>query len=483
MASSSQEQYLLELTNEARLDPLSNAARYIASYDPLTAKQTDIQNSIDYFGVSGPDLLAAYQALTPAQPLAWNDSLAVASRQHDRAMIAADEQSHQLTGEAVFTSRDAAAGYAFTDRAAENVYAYSQNDLYAQAGFMIDWGNSEPGHRDNIMDPALREVGIGIVSNTNSDAQFGPQVVTEDFGSHGSNGSFLLGVAYTDSDHDSFYSVGEGVAGLSVSVAGASATSSDSGGYALSTNATGHQTVTLTGGNLAGPVSVGLDLEADQNIKLDVVGGDTLLTSTSVDVDGPVATIQGLGLTGLTITASSGSHNIVGTPGGDTLTGGTGGDQIAGRQGNDVIAGRQGNDTLGGGQGQDIIGGGQGDDQLRGGADADILHGGQGNDLMFGGQGNDLLFGGQGNDSLAGGMGDDTLTGGAGADRFVFGSASGSDLITDFSRSAGDTLDLQGQSYALGAATDGSAVLSLSGGGSIHLAGVAAGQIDRALFV
>lgn len=482
MAASGQEQYLLELTNEARLDPLANAARYIASYDPLTARQPDIQSAADYFGVSGPDLLAAYTALTPAQPLAWNDSLAVASRQHDQAMIAADEQSHQLSGELVFTSRDADAGYAFTNRAAENVYAYAHDGLYAQAGFMIDWGNSEPGHRDNIMDPALREVGIGIVANTNTDAGFGPQVVTEDFGSHGTSGSFLLGVAYTDSDHDDFYSVGEGVAGLTVSVAGASATSSDSGGYALSTNATGHQTVTLTGGNLTGPVSVGLDLQGDQNIKLDVVGGNTLRTSASVSVDGPVHTIEGVGLTGLTITTGAGSHDIVGTSGGDTLTGGTGDDQIAGRQGDDVIAGRQGNDILGGGQGQDVIGGGQGDDQLRGGAGNDILHGGQGDDLLFGGQGNDALFGGQGNDSLAGGMGDDTLTGGAGADRFVFGSSSGNDLITDFSGSGGDTLNLQGQTYSLGSAADGFALLTLSGGGSIELAGIAATHLDRTIF-
>lgn len=481
MAASGQEQYLLELTNEARLDPLADAARYIASYDPLIAKQADIQSAVDYFGVSGPDLLAAYTALTPVQPLAWNDSLADASRQHDRAMIAADEQSHQLPGEAVFTSRDAAAGYAFTDRGAENVYAYADNGLYTQAGFVIDWGNSEPGHRDNIMDPALREVGIGILPNTNTDPQFGPQVVTEDFGSHGTSGTFLLGVAYTDSDHDNFYSVGEGVAGLTVSVAGASATSSDAGGYTLDTTATGYQTVTLTGGNLTGAVSVGLDLEAGRNIKLDVVGGHTLLTSASVNVDGPVSTIQGLGLTGLTITAGAGSYSIVGTPGGDTLTGGSGGDLIAGRQGNDVIAGRQGNDTLGGGQGEDVIGGGQGDDQLRGGAGDDILHGGQGNDVLFGGLGNDVLFGGQGDDSLAGGMGDDTLTGGAGNNRFVFGFASGHDLITDFS--GGDKLDLQGQTYSIGMASDGSALLGLSGGGSIDLAGVTVNQVNRAIFV
>ena len=36
----------------------------------------------------------------------------------------------------------------------------------------------------------------------------------------------------------------------------------------------------------------------------------------------------------------------------------------------------------------------------------------------------------------------------------------------------GDRLDLQGQGFSVGAATDGSVVLTLSGGGSIALAGV-----------
>lgn len=465
MASSGQEQYLLELTNEARLDPLGDAARYIATYDPLVAKQPNIQNAVDFFGVSGPALLAAFQALTPTQPLAWNDSLAAASRQHDQAMIAADLQSHQLPGEPVFYARDANAGYPFTTRAAENVYGSAKDVLYAQAGFMIDWGNSEPGHRDNIMNPALREVGIGIVPNTNSDPNFGPLVVTEDFGSHGAAGSFLLGVAYADSDHDGFYSVGEGVAGLTVGVAGASTASSTSGGYTLATAATGHQTATLTGGNLPGAVTVGLDFGTGQNIKLDVVDGATLRTSASVDVQGPVSTIQGLGVTGLTITAGAGAHTLLGTAGHDTLGAGPDNDTLAGHQGDDVLLGRQGDDTLGGGQGND---------QLRGG---------QGNDVLRGGKGDDLLFGGQGNDILAGGPGDNTLTGGAGADHFLFGANGGHDLITDFSGSGGDTIDVQGQTYSIGTAPDGFALVSLSGGGTIHLAGITAPQVDATVIV
>ena len=59
--------------------------------------------------------------------------------------------------------------------------------------------------------------------------------------------------------------------------------------------------------------------------------------------------------------------------------------------------------------------------------------------------GNDTLTGTSGNDLLQGGQGNDTLTGGTGADlfRFIKGEL-GADTVTDFSKSAGDKLDLSG---------------------------------------
>lgn len=84
--------------------------------------------------------------------------------------------------------------------------------------------------------------------------------------------------------------------------------------------------------------------------------------------------------------------------------------------------------------------------------------GGKGHDLLRGDNEGNRLNGGAGRDTLDGGTGSDTLTGGAGADRFVFTSASASrpassDLITDFSRSQGDKIDLtqlDGNSRAAG---------------------------------
>lgn len=481
MPASAEEQYLLELINDARLDPLGDASRYISTYSPLTARQGDIQDAIDYFGVSGSNLLQAYSDLTPAQPLAWNDSLATSARQHDAAMISDDTQAHQLPGEAAVPTRAEQAGYP-SDFVGENIYAYSEDALYAHAGFMIDWGNAEPGHRTNIMDADYRDVGVGILNNTNSDPEFGPQVVTEDFGSTFTPDATVLGVAYNDRDGDDFYSVGEGVGGLGVSVAGSSTTSASSGGYALQTSATGPQQVTLTGAGLSGSVEVGVDLTAGDNVKLDVVDGTTLRTSTSATVSGPIARVEGLGETGLLIATGAGAQTIVGTSGSDTITGGADSDTIVGRVGDDVLLGNQGNDIIAGGQNEDAIAGGQGSDSVFGNLGDDTLAGNLGNDYLHGGQGDDLVYGGQGADTLLGGLGDNTLIGGLGPDTYVISASPGADLIQGFNQASGDRIDLGGQSYSLGSAADGSALISLSGGHTVDVAGLTPNQINAGIF-
>ena len=95
-----------------------------------------------------------------------------------------------------------------------------------------------------------------------------------------------------------------------------------------------------------------------------------------------------------------------------------------------------------------------------------------------------MLFGDLGDDVLFGDRGDDVLRGGAGADRYVFGQNSGSDVVLGFNQAEGDRLDLRGQTYTFGVAADGSgsALLVLSGGGTIELAGVTQGQVNASFF-
>ncbi len=447
------EQLLLEYINETRLDPLGSAARYLTSYAPLTATDGRIQAALDYFHVDGAALLAAYRGLAPVQPLAWNDNLAAGARLHDQVMIDTQTQTHQAPGELDLGGRATAAGYAGWNRLGENVYAYSENTLYAHAGFMVDWGNgpdgmqSPAGHRVNLMNGAYTEVGIGILTETNPNTPVGPQVVTEDFGTRAAAPRFVLGVAYSDRDGNDFYSPGEGRGDLSVAVGAGVATSYATGGYQLAAGQ--GATVTLAGGGLAGAVTV--RLVSAQNVKIDVVDGTELKVSGSVVIAGPVATIEGVGSAGVAIAigdalghrilgaggpdslvGAAGADDIFGGDGADTLHGGDGNDHLYGRgsagaDGGDLIYGGNGSDYLQGNAGADTMDGGTGSDRVYGGADGDLLIGGAGNDTMVGAAGHDTLSGGDDNDSLRGGAGDDLVQGGAGND-VVLGSQ-GDDVL------------------------------------------------------
>ena len=91
-----------------------------------------------------------------------------------------------------------------------------------------------------------------------------------------------------------------------------------------------------------------------------------------------------------------------------------------------------------------------GHDTIDAGAGNDIVYGQEGNDIIHGGSGNDTIHGGSGNDTIHGDSGHDTLTGGSGADTFKWNAGdAGSpgspaiDTVKDFSRTAGDKLDLK----------------------------------------
>jgi Ca2+-binding RTX toxin-like protein len=452
------EQLLLEYVNAARLDPLGDAARYISSYAPLTSPDSNIQGAINFFGVNGALFLSQMQALAPVQPLAWNDSIATAARNHSQVMIDQDSQTHQGAGEAALGARVTAAGYNWSNLG-ENVFAFSQSMLHAHAGFMIDWGGtaatggmqSPPGHRDNIMSGTFREIGIGVIAEGNPATQVGPLVVTEDFGrALAGPAVFLLGVSYADFDADRFYSVGEGRAGMSVAATGGSTATTASGGYALGL-AAGAQTVTFSGGGLLAPLSVSGSFATGVNAKLDVIGQSEVATSASLQIVSGVTVLRGLGLVGLTLTGAGGSESLIGTKGGDILTGGAGNDTLDGGAGTDTAnyADRAlavainpfiNTAAVAGGELDTILNfenftGGGGNDTIQGTFGVNIISGGGGNDLIYAFDGADLVDGGAGNDVIAGGAGDDTITGGDGGD-WLYGE-DGNDNLSGTAKSGG----------------------------------------------
>lgn len=164
---------------------------------------------------------------------------------------------------------------------------------------------------------------------------------------------------------------------------------------------------------------------------------------------------------------------LVGNGGNDFMTGDAGGDSIYGNLGDDAIYGNFDNDSLFGGQGNDTVFGGQGVDAVYGNLGNDAIYGNLGDDVLFGGQGDDLIFAGQGADVLSGNIGNDTVTGGLGGDTYSFSGSSGSDKVLDFSGGAGDRVSLNGQSYMAASDGQGGTLLTLSGGGVVHLVAVA----------
>ena len=96
-----------------------------------------------------------------------------------------------------------------------------------------------------------------------------------------------------------------------------------------------------------------------------------------------------------------------------------------------------------------VLDGGDGDDRLTSRDGLNTLIGGAGRDILKGGKLKDTLIGGDGKDELTGGGKQDTLTGGSGKDLFILSQGKDSapyssqrDIITDFSQSEGDRIDL-----------------------------------------
>ncbi len=210
-APTAQEQYMLELINQARMNPQAAAVRVTSNLTP------DIQSTLSYYNVN---LSATEQAIasTPAKPpLAWNPDLAASAQAHSQDMATNQFQSHTGSDGSTADQRMQQAGYTNASSTGENAFAYATSIDEAMQAFLIDWGVSDQGHRRNLLQPnvsssnAFQSVGIGIATTTNS--KVGPMVITQDFGSQPNQQAQLVGVAYYDNQHTGMYEIGEGQGG------------------------------------------------------------------------------------------------------------------------------------------------------------------------------------------------------------------------------------------------------------------------------
>jgi len=149
------------------------------------------------------------------------------------------------------------------------------------------------------------------------------------------------------------------------------------------------------------------------------------------------------GLTGnMTLAVGAVVEEVRSGSGHDTIFGNDFRNGIYAGSGDDQIYGDGGDEYIRAGSGDDFPSGGDGDDILRGDAGDDLLTGLGGADTLRAGDGKDTPVGGGGSDRLEGGGGNDLLTGSTGNDVIVFRNGFGKDVITDFSASNSEKIDL-----------------------------------------
>jgi len=272
-----EEQFMLELINRARSAPLAEANRYRVALNEGLAPHTITADK--------------------RQPLAFNPNLISSARQHSQWMINSKVFSHTGATGSTPAGRMATAGYSLLPGAsswAENLGWAGRRLQTPNAGDMVaeverrlyvDAGVSGRGHRLNMLNPNLKEIGIGVATGPFSG--FNSAMTTADMAYSGS-ATFLTGVAYKDTvKQNNFYNVGEGLGNITITATrngdgqAFSTTTSSSGGYSLALTP-GNYTISASGGLFASTNSITIK---DKNIKAD------FLPPRTIDKAAPTATL------------------------------------------------------------------------------------------------------------------------------------------------------------------------------------------------
>lgn len=351
------EQFIVELTNRFRTDPGGSYDRIVDSEPQSTGFDANVTAALQFFEVNLGLLKSELAVLPQVQPLAWNDSLNVSAQLHTQRMQNADEQSHQLRGEGDLGERVRDAGYIHT-QATENLFAFAESALHAHQAFVVDWGpgpdgmQTPRGHRDNLIDGQMREIGVGVLTDGSGSTNVGPILLTENFGVRSTAGPFLLGVAFIDRDHDDHFSLGEGAGGMKVTVGGRGLDkSAPSGGYGLETGE-GVFNLIIKGRPVQGKIAASVEI-GDDNVKIDLMDKKHLFTTGDLDLKKGAASVTALGSQDIDLSGKNGRDLLIGNDGSNRLDGEGGRDRIEGGGGADVIVGGRGRDKLFGGAGAD----------------------------------------------------------------------------------------------------------------------------------
>ncbi len=217
VAPTALEVYFVELVNRARANPAAEAKRYGLS-------------SVN----EGPPSTPLTKA--PKQPLAINPLLVSAARKQATWQLAppkghntSGNLDHFDGGASSPASRAQAEGY--TGVAGWENLAWNSMSGSTPTQAAVDMAHqllfkdftatisvAGRGHRVNILNDAVKEIGIGIAAGPfkSASGNLNGQTAAEDFASP-TTGSFICGVVYTDTvKDDDFYTPGEGLGTITV---------------------------------------------------------------------------------------------------------------------------------------------------------------------------------------------------------------------------------------------------------------------------
>ncbi len=269
-------------------------------------------------------------------PLVPNQDLNEAAQTHSENMAFQDFFSHTGIDGTDAGDRITDEGYQFSAWA-ENIAAG-----YTEAEAVVEGWMNSPSHRENILNPDLKEIGVGY------------EFFANDTG---------------DTNHNHYWT----------QVFGTPANRTVTPDTNPNPNPDPSPSPTPTEGN---DILMGSDFGEQL---LGFAGNDAIAGFSGDD----------------TISGGLGDDTLNGNAGNDELFGDLGNDMIMGGRGSDRITTGDGNNVANGNLGNDVVIGGNNNDSLYGGQDQDNLQGGNGDDFLSGDLGIDTLIGGAGFDTYA----------------------------------------------------------------------------------
>jgi uncharacterized protein YkwD len=220
--------------------------------------------------------LPAIETVAPAPPLAWDARLIQSAQLHSQDMNVNSYFSHYDLAGHDPGWRETQAGYPWTDWG-ESIAAGYPTDAATLQALIVDAGVSDLGHRLHLlaMNNSDESVGIGVVQNGTGSYR---DYYTIDTGNTRDTRPFLTGVVFNDANGNGKYDVGEGLSGVTITVAGVgSAQAFEAGGYSIQLNP-GKYTVTASGGQLVNPITQVVTV-GPNNVRLNFTPSGTQLNN------------------------------------------------------------------------------------------------------------------------------------------------------------------------------------------------------------